>query len=297
MPLSERFHACILQPPLRAPDETPAQATEAVIKLMKEAAQSSESKTDLFLLPELCPIGYSEDTFAKLLPTAAASSEEGDNKKHTNNNSRDIYRQIDLRLQETARELDCAICYGTVGWNSDTSDTKRFIRQLVVDDTGSRIASYDKIHVCNYGDCNETRFFTPGSKAVSFSYRGWKFGILICADMRYPILAQRLVKDHGVDVLLQPACFARDVSFRTWKSFRETRAVENGVYFLAGNYAGDNFGEASVVPPWVDEDHEPMVLDNRVGYLSAVLDRKVLQQARTELPFYKHLCQTPCCDY
>jgi predicted amidohydrolase len=119
---------------------------------------------------------------------------------------------------------------------------------------------------------------------------------MICADIRYPVLSRRLVKDHQVDVLLQPACFARDISFRTWQSFRETRAVENGAYFLAGNYAGCNYGEASMVPPWVDEHHEPEVLGTDVGYLMGMLDRKVLQQARTELPFHKHLCETKCCD-
>jgi predicted amidohydrolase len=253
------------------------EATQTVLKLMQEAAATHA--VDLIMLPELCPFGYSEDTFAKYLPTTPEYQA--------------MYEQIDQQLQEASKTMDCAICYGTIGWNDQS---QFFIRQVVADASGSQIASYDKIHLCNYGDCAETRFFTPGEQAVSFTCKGWKFGLMICADIRYPVLSRRLVKDHQVDVLLQPACFARDISFRTWQSFRETRAVENGAYFLAGNYAGCNYGEASMVPPWVDEHHEPEVLGTDVGYLMGMLDRKVLQQARTELPFHKHLCETKCCD-
>jgi predicted amidohydrolase len=296
----QQLVVCILQPPLRKPQETPLEATRTIIELGEKAIAAhccSQKKIDLMLLPELCPVGYSEDTFANYLPSTPKLQK--------------MYQQIDEQLQEAARNWNAAICYGTIGWQetsidggaSSSTTLEYYIRQNVLDTSGTLIASYDKIHLCNYGDCAETRFFTPGQRTVSFSIsdndnddNDWKLGLLICADMRYPNLSQTLVKDHGVDALLQPACFMRDISFRTWKSFRETRAVENGVYFLAGNYAGSNFGEASMVPPWVDEDHEPEVMGTEVGYLLATLDRQVLEHARTELPFYKHLCETKCCD-
>jgi predicted amidohydrolase len=296
---------CVLQPPLRKPQETPMEATKAVLSLMEEACLTTTSSTlqnnvhnhvDLIMLPELCPVGYSEDTFAKYLPSTLEIQ--------------NMYLQIDTQFREAAKKLKSAICYGTIGWqlkeavqeaqateeSTVTLEYEYFIRHVVVDASGVQIASYDKIHLCNYGDCAETRFFTPGTKLVSFAVKDWKFGLIICADMRYPVQSQRLVKDHGVHVILQPACFIRDISFRTWKSFRETRAVENGVYFLAGNYAGEDFGEASIVPPWVDEHHEPQVLDTKVGYLIEALDQQVLNFARTELPFYKHVCETSRCD-
>jgi predicted amidohydrolase len=73
--------------------------------------------------------------------------------------------------------------------------------------------------------------------------------------MRYPSLCQQLTRDHQVDVMLQPACFARDVSFATWKAFRTTtRGVESGVYLVGCNYAGDQFGASSMTPPSVDDD-------------------------------------------
>jgi len=269
---------CLLQPPLRGPDETPLSATRKVINLAERAlAENPNTPIDIFVLPELCPIGYSEDTFAKYLP----STPEKQN----------LLNEIDAELQSAAIRWKAAICYGTIGWESDgTGDQPNyFIRQKVIDSKGETIASYDKIHLCDYGDCAETRFFTPGRSAVSFSLEEWKFGLMVCADIRYPMLSRTLVRDHDADVLLQPACFIRDISFRTWKSYRETRAVENGAYFVAGNYSGKNFGEASVIPPWVDEHHEPEILGTEESYLLANLDKDVLKKAREDLPFHKNV--------
>jgi predicted amidohydrolase len=91
-------------------------------------------------------------------------------------------------------------------------------------------------------------------------------------------------------VLLQPAASTRDVSYRTWKSFRETRAVENSVYFIGVNYASEAFGETSVVPPWVDESHEPLVLGTAEGFLLGRIQRSELNSVRTSMPFYRQLC-------
>ena len=272
------FGLCLLQPTLRPPDETPLSATRRVIDLADRAiAENPETRIDMFVLPELCPIGYSEDTFANFLPS--------------NPERYQILDEIDVQLRAAAQRWKAAVCYGTIGRETDNSTDHNhnyYIRQLVIDQYGEIIASYDKIHLCDYGDCAETRFFTPGTSTVSCSVNGWKFGLIVCADIRYPALSRMLVQKHNIDVLLQPACFSRDISFRTWKPFRETRAVENGVYFVAGNYAGSDFGEAALVPPWVDEDHEPTILGTEEGYLLAQLDRTVLDQARDELPFYRN---------
>lgn len=316
---------CVLQPPLRGPNDTPLESADRTIDLMRDAIEKEKRKSkdedkdfqksaiiDLFVLPELCPVGYSEDTFAKYLPTTLDIKE--------------MYGEIDSKFKEFAETYNCTVCYGTIGWEDNrqkehddhdnatdsTSGEKYFIRQVVVqgkkdggttaaaaDANGSVatvLATYDKIHICNYGDCAETRFFTAGSDMKSFQLDDWRFGLMICADIHYPMLSQRLVKYHQVDVLLQPACFMRDMTFRTWKSVREARAVDNSVYFVAGNYAGEYYGEASLTPPWVDDDHEHLILDNSIGYLVATLQHEALQYARTQFPFWKHLCQTESCE-
>jgi predicted amidohydrolase len=78
------------------------------------------------------------------------------------------------------------------------------------------------------------------------------------------------------------------MTFRTWNSFRETRAVENSVYFVAVNYAGDYYGETAIVEPWVDENHEPDTLGEE-GVLVKTLYRDVLDKVRADFPYYRQL--------
>lgn len=238
---------------------------------------ASSKKVDLFVLPELAPVGYSEDTFARYLPSTPQLQA--------------VFCQIDQAFANQARILRAYICYGTIGWKHQADGSLAFtIRQNVLDRNGQLVAAYDKMNLCDYGDCAETRFFQAGPRTpVSFAVDGFRFGLLICADMRNPTLSRTLARDHKVDVLLQPAAFARDVSFRTWKSFRETRAVENSCYFIGVNYAGDNHGETSAVGPWVDESHEPLVLGTSEGYLLERIQRSTLNSVRTSMPFYRQL--------
>lgn len=61
--------------------------------------------------------------------------------------------------------IGCCICYGTIGDTGITPSEQRLtIRQVVVDGTGSVICKYDKIHLCDYGDCAETRYFVAGDR-------------------------------------------------------------------------------------------------------------------------------------
>lgn len=267
---------CAIQPRLRQKDESPLDVCKRILDSIEDIARSRN--VDLFVLPELAPVGYSEDTFARCLPKSELMKK--------------MYELIDEAFSERASKIQSYICYGTVGWKvSDEGDESFTIRQKVVDRSGKVVAVYDKIHLCDYGDCAETRFFQPGPKqAVSFTIdNSFTFGLLICADMRYPELSRALARDHKVDALLQPAAFPRDISFRTWKSFRETRAVENSVYFVGINYAGRMYGESSIVPPWVDDDHEAQELGTEEGFLISRLQRHELDLARTALPFYREL--------
>ena len=63
------------------------------------------------------------------------------------------------------QELKCYISYGTVGVLKEEDYPERYtIRQNVMNDTGELLCHYDKIHLCDYGDCAETRFFVPGNR-------------------------------------------------------------------------------------------------------------------------------------
>ena len=68
--------------------------------------------------------------------------------------------------------------------------------------------------------------------------------------------------------------------------------MENSVYFVAVNYGGDEYGASSSVPPWVDENHEPLVAGANDEYLVGVARRSELDRARDNMPFHKALMAT-----
>ena len=50
-----------------------------------------------------------------------------------------------------------------------------------------------------------------------------------------------------------PTAFCRDETFHTWQAFATTRAIENQVYFVSVNRAGDDFGDSMLIETWMDE--------------------------------------------
>ena len=129
-------------------------------------------------------------------------------------------------LSQVAKERGCFVCYGVPGKHRESGFT---IRQVVLDDSGSLISIYDKIHLCDFGDGRETKWFRPGERLCYFDCKGFRVGILICADMRHTELSRELALGRSCDILLQPAAFARDVTYASWQSFVECRALENQV--------------------------------------------------------------------
>ncbi|CAK9017228.1 Omega-amidase NIT2 (Nitrilase homolog 2) [Durusdinium trenchii] len=220
---------------------------------------------DIYLLPELAPTGYNQHVFDSLDVWAEAEGPDA------------ATCQV---LSTVAKERDAFICYGVPFCHPDGGYT---IRQVVLDNSGAVIATYDKIHLCHFGDGRETNWFRPGEHLCFFDCRGFRLGVLICADMRYTELCRELAIGRGCDVLLHPTAFARDVTFASWPSFVECRALENQVYWAAVNYAGDHFGGSMWCPPWVDGVERSLAIEEAVVVHEAT--KEELASVRSSFPF------------
>ncbi|CAJ1331470.1 unnamed protein product [Effrenium voratum] len=234
-----------IQPASEPPSVGKAQLVQHAADLISKAPQA-----DIYVLPELAPTGYNAHVFNSL-----------DEMSEDERLETAPCRQA---LSLVARERGAYICYGVPG----QSQSGFCIRQVVLDPSGEVIASYDKIHLCDFGDCAETRHFTCGETLCTFDCKGFRVGLLICADIRYTELCRELAVGRGCEILLQPAAFARDVTYATWQSFVECRALENQVYWAAVNYAGPDFGGSMWCPPWVDGKHK---ITSRIGMEETVV--------------------------
>jgi predicted amidohydrolase len=219
---------------------------------------------DLFVLPELAPVGSSQNTFTKYLPLSDEWQQ--------------LYHRIDEAFRQQARELGVYIVYGTIGWQCRETDRslKFTLQHKVVDRQGNYVAVYDKSYLSDL----EMRFFEPGPrKTVSFSVDGFSFGLLVGDDLKYPNLARSLARE--VDVLVHPSAEA------TPRYFRQCRAVENAVYVLGVEYGGKHCSMS--IPPDPDHDLIALETEEEEGYLLTRIQRSALEYARTNFPFYRHM--------
>jgi predicted amidohydrolase len=161
---------------------------------------------------------------------------------------------------------------------------------IVIDPSGEIVAVYRKIHMFDVevgGHVyRESETEDPGDRPVTTEVEGWKLGLTICYDLRYPELYRLLAVD-GCEALTVPAAFTLFTGKDHWEVLLRARAIENQCYVVAANQWGSfadgkaAYGRSSIVDPWgivlaqaPDED----------CVISAELDRARLEDIRRRLP-------------
>ena len=235
-----------------------------------DADLTAHGPVDLVVLPELGSLDYSRSCFDNIGVLAEPL---------------EASPTID-RLGKVARTHDVAILAGMARRASDdVLDGDSYITQALIAADGRLAAHYDKLHIAQFGDSTEKDYFTRGDRLLVFQIAGFTFGTIICYDIRIPELSRVLARQHGVDAILHPTAFCRDETFHTWQAFATTRAIENQVYFVSVNRAGEAFGESMLVEPWMDETVPLRRLSTGEAFARWTLSRAVLDQARAGYPF------------
>jgi deaminated glutathione amidase len=160
---------------------------------------------------------------------------------------------------------------------------------VVFDPEGEIAAVYRKIHMFDVevGGVvyRESDSEEPGDAPMSCEVEGWRLGLTVCYDLRFPEL-YRILAVEGAELLTVPAAFTLFTGKDHWELLLRARAVENQCYVLAANQWGvvegkASYGRSSIVDPWgvvlaqaPDED----------GVVSAELDRAHLERIRRSVP-------------
>jgi predicted amidohydrolase len=161
---------------------------------------------------------------------------------------------------------------------------------FVFDQQGELVAEYRKIHMFDVevgGHLyRESESEEPGDAPAVCEAEGWKLGLTICYDLRFPELYRALAVE-GAEVMTIPAAFTLYTGKDHWELLVRARAVENQCYALAADQWGTHpdgkaaYGRSMIVDPWgvvlaqaPDED----------TVISAELDRARLEEIRRSLP-------------
>jgi nitrilase len=255
--------ACQIEIPPVAAKEAKSQHLQDTAQKISTHLAASENTPDLVVLPELSGIDYSRAAFNHLDELSEPLGGE----------SFSIYSRL-------AASHRLFISYGIPRVESD----KYYISQVVVGPDGEYVGHYDKLHIAHFGASMEKDYFHAGEKLLLFDIKGIKVAPIICYDFRFPELIKTLCILNGADLVLHAVAFYNDSSYSSWHSFAVTRALENQVYFLSLNRAGEHYGSSIFCPPWVDHNIKPTILSKEEQLVFVEVDFKAIQTSRQTYP-------------
>ena len=151
----------------------------------------------------------------------------------------------------------------------------------------AKIEIQDKRHLYAHG--GEDLFFQPAQKRHIFEYKGVKFLLLVCYDLRFPAWARNR-SGNDYDVMLVVANWP-EVRVQYWDALVAARATENQCYIAAVNMVGIDDNELNYNGHSVAYDTrlQPIVsfANNEEGTKIADFDLDALHHFREVLPLWK----------
>jgi nitrilase len=190
----------------------------------------------------------------------------------------------------------------------------RQVSQLFAPD-GSRVARYDKIHLFTatvadkQGSYNEAATFEPGTQTVmapiEVNDAVYQLGMMVCFDLRFPALAQRL-RQAGADLLSAPSAFTYLTGQAHWSLLLRARALDSQCMVIGAAQGGDHvYKDGNIRQTWGHTaitaydgtminsyDHSELdkptgaKADKNYALVMASLDKQAQEQGRQKLPIF-----------
>ncbi len=186
------------------------------------------------------------------------------------------------RLQNLSNETDIAIVGSVIIQEESTLKNRGFFifphRDPVF---------IDKAHLYRHG--GEDSFFSPGNQRTIVEYKGVRFRLLLCYDLRFPVWARQEQNDL-YDVLIVSANWP-EIRIAYWDALLRARGTENQCYVVGVNPVGDDglglhYNGHSVA---YDTYLRPLAQleDNEQGTRIAQLNIESLHHFRSVLPLWQ----------
>jgi len=180
-----------------------------------------------------------------------------------------------------AKELNVNIVGGSV---TTIKGGKLFNTAYIFARNGELVGEYNKTH--QFSPMGEDKYYEKGSSVCSFTLDGFRCGIIICYDLRFPELTRTLTL-KGLDMLFVVS---------QWPLIRKThlvtlaraRAIENQMFLALCNSAGkagatQYGGHSAIFDPWGE-----YLAEAKEGtcVITGEADMKVLDGIRSSIPVF-----------
>ncbi|MBP3711280.1 MAG: nitrilase family protein [Bacteroidaceae bacterium] len=240
-----------------------------------ERLMLAAEKCDIYVLPEMWSTGVTTE------PMGVAEPEDGETLQW---------------MQRMADKLDAAVVGSIAVKAQDGTFRNRlyFVKPCSTSSasealpqrgSGEGATWYDKHHLFSYG--GETEHYTPGEERVTVEWRGVRFRLSICYDLRFPLW---LRNRDDYDVLICVASWP-SVRMHAWNVLLAARAIENQSFVLGVNRIGrdpycEYSGGTCVVDPFGFSTACP---EGEACVLTQTLDLRRQKSFREKFPVLREM--------
>ncbi|SRR5581483_85472 len=237
------------------------------LRQIRDFSTSARARgADLVVFPEMCDTSYSMPVIRK----NATSWNEG----------------AVPELRKFAQNLSIAIICGV----SEREGDRIYNSQVFINSRGEIIARYRKCHLFAVPPVEEEKCFAPGDAITVAELDGWRFGLTICYDLRFPEIYRALAADKGANVLVVSSAWPF-VRAKHMRALLIARAIENQSYVIASNRVGTD-DEVTFCGSSVIIDPNGAVLDSasadRDELIQSELSAEVIKKTRDRMPVFAH---------
>jgi predicted amidohydrolase len=198
-------------------------------------------------------------------------------------------------LAEQAKKNNVWLVGGTIPLVANAPNKVR-AACMVYDNTGKRVARYDKAHLFDVSiedtgeQYIESETIEAGADIVVVDTPFAKIGLAVCYDLRFPELFRNML-NHQVEVIVIPSAFTAITGAAHWEVLVRARAIENLCYVVAADQGGyhvngrESYGDSMIVDPW---GHILDRLSSGSGFVMGEIDLNYLRKTRRNFPALEH---------
>ena len=147
-------------------------------------------------------------------------------------------------MKRMAKQLDAAIA-GSVA----TEEDGHFYNRFYFVEPDGKVSHCDKRHLFTYS--GEDKQFTKGEQRVIVTFRGVRFLLEVCYDLRFPVWSRNL---GDYDAIIYVASWPSS-RIEVWNTLLRARAIENQSFVIGVNRIGSDTkceypGGSAIIDPY-----------------------------------------------
>ncbi len=166
-------------------------------------------------------------------------------------------------------------------------ENDQFFNRMIWMMPDGKYSFYDKRHLFAYA--GEDMHYTAGNRRIIVSVNNWKFLLLICYDLRFPVWSrqQPSQKQAEYDGIIYVANWPASRS-HAWKSLLVGRAIENQAFVIGVNRIGNDgnnhnySGDTMLVDPFGKTE---CIASEKEIVQHFILTKETLDSCRNQFPF------------